>query len=152
MRIEREDAVTRVFVHRGWRTWLKALLGLAMTAAGFVMYGEIGEGTLRIAAIVLFACGLLLTRYYGVQSGRIREMTREGETPRLRHHVGAILLRLLVALAATASAVWMWLELATETWVRWVPIVGGVVSALLTVHFFREILIRAAADVKAEDA
>jgi len=137
--------MTKVFEHRGWRTWVKALLGFAMAVAGFIMYGEIPEGTLRIAAIVLFGCGLLLTRYYGAQSGRIREMVRDGEKPRLKHHAAAIFLRLLIALAATTSAIWIWIDLATETWVRWVPIVGGVVSALMAIHFFRELLIRTAA-------
>jgi hypothetical protein len=143
--------VAKTFRHHPWRTAFKALLGIALTTAGFILHGYVREEAMIIASVVLFASGLMLTRYYGVQSGQLRSLALENLPYRLRHTGLAILLRLLLALAAAGSCVWIWVKASPEGWFRYVPMAGLVAAGLLTVHFFRELVIDTVADVKREE-
>jgi hypothetical protein len=140
--------MAKTLSHHPWRTWVKALFGMALTTAGFILHGVVSGVHLQGASIILFASGLLLTRHYGVQAGQLAALGRENRPYRLEHGTVAIFLRLVFALAAAASCAWIWLEAKPADWIQFVPIVGFAVAALLAIHYFRELILEAVADVK----
>ena len=141
----------RTVTHHPVRTWVKATWGMALTTAGFLLHREVQAETLRVASIVLFAAGLLLTRHYGIQAGQLRALRRERLPYRLDHRTPGILLRLTLALAAAGSCAWIHFETALSSWLRYVPIVGLALSLLLVLQYFRRLVLGAVADVKAEE-
>ena len=105
----------------------------------------------QAASVALFAAGILLTRHYGVQAGELRALAREKRPYRLTHSSPGILIRLVLALAATAGSGWIHFEASLTGWLAHVPVVSGVVAVLLVLHFFRELVLGAVEDVRRED-
>jgi hypothetical protein len=140
----------RIVAHHPIRTWIKAVFGIALAASGFVLYGAATLPTLEIASVVLFAGGLLLTRHYGIQTGQLKTLGKDGQPYRLPHSAFGILLRLLVALAATASCVlWVVLQPDAVEWLTWVPRIGLVVAVLFTLQYFRRLVLKTVEEEKA---
>jgi hypothetical protein len=143
--------MAKTLAHHPWRTAVKALFGLALATAGFLLDREVSTDALRAASVALFAAGILLTRHYGVQAGELRALAREKRPYRLTHTTPGILIRLVLALAATAGSGWIHFEASLAGWLAHVPVVSGAVAVLLVLHFFRELVLGAVEDVRRED-
>jgi hypothetical protein len=141
--------MTRIVTHHPLRTWIKAVFGIGLAAMGFVLYGAATNQELEIASIVMFVGGLLLTRHYGIQTGQLKLLAKEGQPFRLAHSAFGIILRLLIALAAAASCV-LWIVIQPEAveWLTWVPKIGLAVAVIFTLQYFRRLVLKTVADVK----
>ena len=139
----------RIVAHHPIRTWIKAVFGVALAASGFVLYGAATLPELEVASVVLFAGGLLLTRYYGIQTGQLKTLGKDGQSYRLAHSALGVLVRLVIALAAAASCVlWIVLQPDAVEWLIWVPRIGLAVAVLFTLQYFRRLVLRTVEEKK----